>query len=63
MKSDLVDIEVELIHATEKAWLITADGDKKIWIPKSRAELERILGKRTYTLTLAENFAIEKELL
>jgi hypothetical protein len=30
-----------LIHETDKAWLITPDGDKEIWVPKSQGELYR----------------------
>jgi len=34
-------INCMLIHETDKAWLITPDGDKEIWVPKSQGELYR----------------------
>jgi hypothetical protein len=46
-RSDLYDIDVELVHETEKAWLVhdgTLKDDGKlnmVWIPKSQAQLEK----------------------
>ena len=57
-RSDLEEVSVELVHSTDKAYLVT-DGRKgpdgkriDVWIPKSMCELERDLGKGTYTYTL-----------
>jgi len=64
-KSNLIDIEVRLIHSTEKAWLIESDTTPNpVWLPKSQGELERIPGRSGYyTLTIEENRATEKELI
>lgn len=61
MKSDLVDLEVQVHRETEKAWLVSDDGDRDsaIWVPKSMAELERKKGPYG-TLTCPEWFAQEK---
>jgi N-acetylglucosamine-6-phosphate deacetylase len=37
MKSNLIDIAVELKHETDKAYLVT-DGSKDAWLPKSQCE-------------------------
>lgn len=63
MKSDLVDIEVQLHHETEKAWLVSDTGNSKdaVWIPKSQAELEQF--GDGHTITCPEWLAIEKGLI
>jgi hypothetical protein len=58
-RSDLEEVTVELVHATDKAWLVTDGrvvGGKRVdvWIPKSQCELERDPGKASYTLTAPE---------
>lgn len=68
MKSDLVDIDVRIVHETEKAWLLNT-GEKEFWIPKSACEVSRKYdagtgGKRSvYTLTVPEWKAQELELI
>lgn len=63
-KSDLVDIAVQLHHQTERAILVSDDGDreKAVWIPLSQCEVER---KRdgTVIVTMPEWLAIEKGLV
>ena len=67
-RSDLEDISVELVHETDKAWLVT-DGtlDPKtgkrvdVWVPKSQAEMDRSDG--CYTLTAPEWLLKDKGLL
>jgi len=63
MKSDLIDIAVQLHHETEKAWRVsdTGENDKAVWIPKSQAELEPDGG--VHLLTLPEWLANEKGLI
>lgn len=63
MKSDLADIDVQLHHETEKAWLVSSDGDREnaIWIPKSQAEIEP-KGKH-HVLTCPEWLATDKGLI
>jgi hypothetical protein len=60
MKSDLVDIAVQLHHETDKAWLVSDDGVRAHakWIPKSLAQIE-VRGK-VVILTLSERLATEK---
>lgn len=62
-KSDLIDVAVQLHHETEKAWLVSDDGDKKnaVWIPKSQAEIEP-KGK-AHILTMPEWLAADKRLI
>ncbi len=55
-KSDLVELECETLHETDKAILI-AVGDEKAWLPKSMVEFE------DGTVTLPEWLAIEKRLI
>jgi hypothetical protein len=57
----LIDLEVELVHQTEKAWLIF-DGMNNHWIPKSIGQMEWEEG-RSYLLTVPEWMAIDKGLL
>lgn len=62
-KSDLIDVSVKLHHETEKAWLVSDDGDKDnaVWVPKSQAEIEPKNG--VFILTLPEWLATDKGLL
>lgn len=41
MKSNLVDVDVEIHHETDLAWLVSTDGDreKAAWVPKSQGEM------------------------
>ena len=67
MRSNLTDIEVELHHETDKAWLVSLDGDrsKAQWIPKSQGEMEELFSHPSehYTLTAPEPLLIEKGLV
>jgi hypothetical protein len=58
-RSDLLDFAVQLHAETEKAWLVSDDGEKKNakWIPKSQAELAEGI------LTCPEWLAKEKRLI
>ena len=62
-KSDLIEVAVQLHHETDKAWLVSDDGDNDnaVWIPKSQAEIEPDGG--CHMLTCPEWLAIDKELL
>lgn len=56
--SEIVDIEVTLEHATDKAWLVTSHiTGKKAWIAFSMGELDN------GTLTISTRIAEEKELV
>jgi len=70
-RSNLEDISVELVHETDKAWLVT-DGtidpktDKRVdvWVPKSQAELCcGPMGTALWTLTAPEWMLKDKGLL
>lgn len=58
MKSSLVDIDVILVHQTEKAYFFHV-GDKSVWLPKSMCEYNA----DDKTVTMEESFAMEKELI
>lgn len=64
MKSDLIDIDVKLLHKTENAILITQDDENKVWLPKSQIEFEEDEGGTGRVLvTLPEWLAREKGLI
>lgn len=72
MKSDIIDIKVVLHHSTDKAWLVSTDGDRDnaVWVPRSCGELELVqemslVPRRPagYVLTVPERIAIDKELV
>lgn len=46
----LEDISVKLLHETPRAWCVD-DGTKRVWIPKSQAELSEVSASGTFTLT------------
>ncbi|MBY6239856.1 hypothetical protein [Methylosinus sp. Sm6] len=64
MKSDLVDLTMQLHHETPKAILVSdaGDRDKAVWLPKSHVEFER-KKQGVVVVTLPEWMAIEKKLL
>lgn len=62
--SRLADIDVHLLHQTEKAWLVTTSTpDEGVWIPKSQAELSETGIPGIQTITLPEWLAQEKGLI
>ncbi|TPM53239.1 hypothetical protein FJ959_22165 [Mesorhizobium sp. B2-2-4] len=62
-KSDLVDIEVRSIHMTDKAILVTADDERRVWLPFSKIEIESTGKPNIFIVTMPESFALEKELI
>jgi len=64
MKSNLIDLTLQRHHETEKAILVSDDGDreKAVWLPKSAVEVEE-KGKSIVIVTLPEPLAIEKGLV
>lgn len=38
-RSNLVDLSVEFLHHTDAAVLVSG-GDKEVWLPKSKCEIE-----------------------
>ena len=70
MKSDLIDVTVQMHIETEKAVLVSDDGDKSkaVWIPKSQCEIEfdpsmKVRGNGVATITLPEWLAKERGLI
>lgn len=64
MRSNLIDIDVEVVHRTEKAVLVhTGDKSKAVWIPLSQCELEPSGFGGVETLTLPEPLALDKGLI
>ncbi len=74
MKSDLIDLAVEIRHETALAWLVH-DGHRDVWIPKSQCEVEwdpptpdgfgetSAARRGTATITLPEWLAQKTELI
>jgi hypothetical protein len=64
MKSDLIDLDVEFVHATLQAICVT-DGGKDVWIPKSVVEYDADKAQKgkVITITLPERWALDKGLL
>lgn len=64
MKSDITDIDVEVVHRTEKAVLVhTGDKEKAVWLPLSMIEIEPSGIGGIETVTLPERLAQEKGLI
>lgn len=51
-RSDLVDVDADLIHETEKAYLID-DGKQRDWVPKAVVEWDKEAGTFAMPLRLA----------
>lgn len=49
MKSDLVDLAVEIRHETALAYLVY-DGHRDVWLPKSQCEVSEERGAAIVTL-------------
>lgn len=56
--SDLVDVDADMIHETEKAYKIKDGNGNEVWIPKSMCEWDGD-GK----FTMKESFAMSKGLI
>ena len=64
MSADLVDIDVQVLHETEKAALVTVDvPDNGVWLPKSQIELSETGIGGIMTMTLPEWLALDKGLI
>lgn len=66
MKSNLTDLELMVHHWTDKAVLVSADGNREAaqWLPKSQIELEEepCAGK-AQIITLPQRLAEDKGLV
>ena len=64
MMSDLVDLDVQVLHETEMAALVTLDvPDNGVWLPKSKIEISETGIGGIMTVTLPEWLALEKGLI
>lgn len=64
MKSDIIDIDVEVVHRTEKAVLVhTGNKEEAVWLPLSMIEIEQGAFPGIETVTLRERLALEKGLI
>ncbi len=64
MKSNIVDIDVEVTARTAKAVLVhTGIKEKAIWLPLSQIEIEETGIGEIFTVTLPEWLALEKGLI
>ena len=64
MKSNIIDIDVEVSHRTEKAALVhTGNKDEAVWLPFSQIELHPSGFGGIETVTLPEWLALEKGLI
>jgi len=65
MKSNLIDIDLEIAHRTEKAVLVhTGERESAVWLPLSQIEVDpdhTVAG--VVTVTLPEPLAQEKGLI
>lgn len=64
MKSDLIDITVQLLRETEAAILVAdADPEDATWLPKSQVEIEPADNGSLHVVTLPEWLALDKGLI
>ena len=64
MKSNIVDIDVEVTARTAKAVLVhTGIKEKAIWLPLSQIEIAETGIGEIFTVTLPEWLALEKGLI
>lgn len=63
-RSQLTDIEVEVHHITERAILVSTDGEREtaVWLPLSVIEVETTAPGRA-TITLTQKLAEDKGLV
>lgn len=62
MRSNVIDIELEKRHETDKA-IQFSDGDKLVWLARSQIEVDPIKGGKLWVVTLPQWLAEEKGLV
>lgn len=62
---EIVDVTVVVHHRTEKAVLVSTDGEREsaVWLPLSAIEIDEPARSRTAVVTLPERLAIDKGLV
>jgi hypothetical protein len=64
MRSNVIDLDVQVLHETDKAAMVTLDvPDNGVWLPKSQIELNETGIAGIMTVTLPEWLALEKGLI
>lgn len=64
MKSDLVDITVQLLHETDRAVLVTdSTPENGVWLPLSQIEIEPADTGGLHVVTLPEWLAMDRGLV
>ncbi len=65
MASGLIDVTLQMHHETDKAFLVSDDGnrEKAIWLPKSQCERGDPKGKGVFEFTMPEWLAMDKGLI
>jgi hypothetical protein len=64
MKSNIIDIDAEVTHRTEKAVLVhTGNKEESVWLPLSQIEIQHSGVGGIETVTLPEWLALEKGLI
>lgn len=53
-RSNLIDVNADLIFETEKAYKVRSDAGKEVWIPKSLCEHDEDKGVFTMSIGIAE---------
>lgn len=61
MRSDLVDVTVQLLHETDKA-IRVSDGTREAWLPKSQVEYNEVK-PGIYEVTAPEWLLLDKGLI
>lgn len=64
MRSNVIDLDVQVLRETEKAALVTQDGpENAVWLPKSEIELSETGIAGIMTVTLPEWLALDKGMI
>ncbi len=59
-----IEIYMEIHHETDKAFLVSEDGENKVWLPKSQVETDQDCGSGdSVVFRIPEWLAFEKELI
>lgn len=65
MRSNVIDLELFIHHRTDRAIMVSDDGEKDgaVWLPLSQIEVEMNVVGETDTITLPEWLAKERGLI
>lgn len=64
MKSDILDLDVQVHAKTDRGLMVSADGDKEkaVWLPLSQIEVD-MRGNGVAVIAIPEWLALEKGLI